>query len=404
MVEKLQANSLGELNPARVIDAVVHSPPRDAVQLSEFASGMIQDGVFSAVKVVSEAMNTFENSQDVSEQAKLLVFLLNLEEKPRLHEGTEELLDELKGRHEYTEIFSPAFQRFISERLRLIKDPRSRRGYEDIEETKKIIDLLKQNQEFFYDLISLQEFFTSNVSPRMPVNATWNPDLTQRFRVKNAAGLWYVYSHGFHEEYIRSMKEHFSSEWTGFNRFAEEPWEVLGSYITKNGNMLDVGSSIGISAVEIAQLLGIQGSIILVDFYNPFRNASSLRVIDYAQPQRRFILLDDAIRRMEILRGARMIIQLFGVDIGKPLSAEVSNIITGSAFVHCANTFPYIQSSEQFQAVENILQITDVNGGILRIHQDQNLPLDNHVTSITLQRRGSSLSVLRDFVKIKNTL
>jgi len=387
------------LTPDTIVKNITHESPDQVIHIAKHVSQLIRADKINPEKVLSQSFDQLDQSTDTAEQINVLLFLVCLEGKPSLWEGTTEFLNELKEKHGFTGDFSRPFQRFISQRLRILTEPRTTKGTEDIEDTKKVLELLEQNRDFFDDLLVLQEFFTKDVSPIMPLNATWNPELTERFRVKNAAGLWYIYTHNLRFEYVELMQKNLSSEWTGFNRFAQESWETLKEKVNTEGNLVDIGSSIGITAVEIAQALDMHGTIILLDYYNPYRDTSALRVVDYADPQRRLIPLSEAVARMEALRGGREIIQLFGVDVGKPLAGDIQRYIQNASLVHLGNILPYIPGDKLYFTIANALEATSEHRGILRIHNDETLPTDSLFTSLTLQKNGNRVMVLRDLVK-----
>jgi len=387
------------LTPDTIVKNITHKSPDHVIHIAKYVSQLIRADKINPESVLNQSFNQLDQSTDTAEQINTLLFLICLEGKPSLWEGTTEFLNELKEKHGFTGEFSRPFQRFISQRLRILTEPKTAKRVEDVEDTKKVLELLKQNRDFFDDLLVLQEFFINNVSPIMPLNATWNPELTERFRVKNAEGLWYIYSHNLRSEYVELMQKSLSSEWTGFNRFAQESWETLIEKVNAQGNLVDIGSSIGITAVEIAQALDMHGTIILLDYYNPYRNTSALRIIDYANPQRHLIPLREAAARMEALRGGREIIQLFGVDVGKPLAGDIQRYIHNASLVHLGNILPYIPGDKLCLTITNALEATSEHGGILRIHNDETLPTDSLLTSLTLQKNGNRVMVIRDLVK-----
>jgi len=382
-----------------IVNALTQKSPVEVIHIAKYISQLIRVGKVDPMSILNRSFSQLESGTEVEEQANSLLFLACLEGKPYLWEGTTEFINELKDQHQFSGEFSRPFQRFISQCLRVLTEPKTKKGFEDNQDTKKVLELLHQNSDFFYDLLTLQDFFTQNVSPIMPLNATWNPELTKRFRAKNAAGLWFIYSHNFRTEYLDLMKQYLSSEWTGFNRFIQEPWKTIKDKINTEGNLVDVGSSIGITALEIAQSLNMQGSIILLDYLNPYRNASSLRIIDYANPQRRLIPFDEALARMENLRDNRVIIQLFGVDMGLPIPNEIQRYIQNASLVHLGNILPYIPSDKLYYTIANSLEATSMNGGLLRINNDETLPTDSLLTSLTLQRDKNQLIILRDLTK-----
>ncbi|MDO8571466.1 MAG: hypothetical protein Q7R79_02210, partial [bacterium] len=376
------------LTPDIIVKNIMYESSDQVIRIAKYVSQLIRTDKIDPENVLSQNFDQLDQSTDTAEQTNTLLFLVCLEGKPSLWEGTTEFLDELKEKYGFTGEFPRPFQRFISQRLSILTEPKTTKGFEDIEDTKKVLELLQQNSEFFYDLLILQEFFTKNVSPVMPLNATWNPELTERFRVRNAAGLWYIYSHNLRSEYVYLMQKNLSSEWTGFNRFAQEPWETLKGKVNTQGNLVDIGSSIGITAVEMAQALDVHGTIILLDYYNPYRNASALRIIDYANPQRRLIPLSEALARMEALRGNRVVIQLFGVDVGKPLTDDIQRYIQNASLVHLGNILPYIPGKKLYPAIANALEAISERGGILKIHNDEILPTCSLLTSLSLQKNG----------------
>lgn len=387
------------LTPDLVVSDLQGKSPDQVIQTAGYVSQLIRTEVLSPIDTVNRCVAYIEQSSQQNEHVNALLFLTCLRGKLTFWEGTQAFLEELRERHGFTDDFSLPFQKFVSQRLRITSRPQMRIGFEDIDDTKKMLDLLRQNGEFFEDLSSLQQFFTSNISPEMPLNATWNPALTKHFGVRNASGLWYIYSHGLRAEYLELMKEHLSPEWTGFNRFIQEPWETLKDRVNTQKHLVDIGSSIGITAMEIAQILDMQGSVLLLDYHNPHRDTSSLRIIDYTNPQRRLIPFDEAIERMEAIRGNRVVIQLFGVDVGKPLSTEVQGYLHDAALVHMGNVIPYIQQENLHQALSNTFEATSENGGIFRIHNDENLPIDSVITSLTIQKKANHVIVLRELTK-----
>lgn len=102
---------------------------------------------------------------------------------------------------------------------------------------------------------------------------------------------------------------------------------------------------------------------------------------------------------MEELRGERVIIQLFGVDIGKPLSSEVKEYLHDAALVHMGNVLLYIQRENLYNALRNAFEATSESGGVFRIHNDGNLPIDSIVTSLTIQKQGNRVIVLYELTK-----
>lgn len=378
---------------------IVSRSPNEVINIAKRASHLIRADKINPATLLVSNLNYLEGLTQSDEQVKTLLFLICLGGKYSLWEGTEAFLSALKEKHGFAGEFSRPFQRFISQRLQILSQPKTTKGFEDIEDTKKMLELLQKNGDFLNDLSELQKFFKRNISPVMPLNATWNPQLTERFRVKNAEGLWYIYSHNLRAEYLELMKKHLSSEWTGFNRFINEPWEVLKGKVNTKGNLVDIGSSIGITALEIAQALEMQGTIILLDYYNPYRNISSLRIIDYANPRRRLIPFNEAFARMEDLRANRVVMQLFGVDIGKPLSDDVQGYIQNASLVHMGNILPYIPRDKLYGSITNGFGATSESGGLLKIFNDENLPTGSLLTALTLQRNGDRVSVLRDTLK-----
>ena len=389
----------GEINSVQVLNRVKTSPPTDVISAASSISELFKTKDIAPRPLITTALQELQQADSLNQQVLILTFSFLLEGKPQLHEETEEFLTEIAASHNYTGEFSQPFKRFISERLRIASVPQARRGIENPIETRRMFELLRTNSEFFHDLVGLQDYFSQQISPVMPLNGTWNPLLTERFKVRGAEGLWYVYSHNRREDYLRLMKQLMSSEWTGFNRFATEPWDTVGKIVNKEGNFLDIGSSIGISAVEIAKALQMQGSIILLDYHNPLRNLSSLRIIDYANPNRRLVSLNEALAKMEDLREDRVLTTLYGVDFGEPLNPSIKTLIQDSALVHCANTIPYLPPIKLHQAIRNAIEATNPEGGILKFHNDSSLPIDNIFHSITMQRQRDSLRILPDFVK-----
>ncbi len=389
----------GEINSVQVLNRIKASSPTDVVSAASSISELFKTKDVAPRPLITTALQELQQTDSLDEQALILTFSFLLEGESQLYEGTEEFLTEIASSHDYTGEFSQPFKRLVSERLRIASVPQVRRGIENPIETRRMLELLRTNSEFFHDLLELQDYFSQRISSVMPLNATWNPLLTELFRVRGAEGLWYVYSHNRREEYLQLMRQLMSSEWTGFNRFTAEPWDTVGKIVNKKGDLLDVGSSIGISAVEIAKALQMQGSIILLDYHNPLRNLSSLRIVDYANPNRRLVSLNEALAKMEDLRENRVLTALYGVDFGEPLNPGIKNVIQNSALVHCANTFPYLSPIKLHQAIRNAIEVTSPEGGILKLHNDEALPLDNVLRSITMQRQGDNLHVLPDLVK-----
>ncbi|MBI2028145.1 MAG: hypothetical protein HYT07_00915 [Candidatus Levybacteria bacterium] len=399
MQENLRFVPEGEINYAQTLNRVKASSPIDVVTTARAISELFKTEDIGPRSLITTAVQELQQTDSLDQQALILTFSFLLEGKPQLHEGTEEFLTEIAASHNYTGEFSQPFKRFIGERLRIASVPQARRGIESPIETRRMLVLLRTNSEFFHDLVNLQDYFSQRISPVMPLNTTWNPLLTELFKVRGTEGLWYVYSHNRREDYLQLMKQLMSSEWTGFNRFATEPWDTVGKIVNKEGNLLDVGSSIGISAVEIAKTLQMQGRIILLDYNNPLRNLSSLRIIDYANPNRRLVPLNEALAKMEDLRENRVLTILYGVDFGEPLNPSIKTVIQDSALVHCANTIPYLSPIKLHQAIRNAIEATSSEGGILKLHNDSSLPLDNIFHSITMQRQRDNLRVLPDLVK-----
>lgn len=399
MIESFEHIPDDALTPDILVRNITYKSPDQVIRIAKYTSQLIRTDKINPQDILSQSFDLLDQSTEDVEQTNVLLFLVCLEERPSLWEGTTEFLNELKEKHAFTDDFSHPFQRFISQRLRILTEPKTTKGFEDIEDTKKVLELLTQNRNFFDDLLGLQKFFTKNVSPIMPLNATWNPELTGRFRIKNAAGLWYIYSHNLRYEYIDLMQKNLSSEWTGFNRFAQEPWKILKEKVDTQGNLVDIGSSIGITALEIAQALDMHGTIILLDYYNPYRNTSALRIIDYANLQRRLIPLKESLARMEILRNNRVVMQLFGVDVGIPLAGDIQKYIQSASLVHLGNILPYIPGVKLYPTIANALRAMNKHGGILRIHNDEALPTGSLLTSLTIQKNENHITVLRDLVK-----
>lgn len=399
MFERFHELPQSEITPTTVVDTVLSLKPEELVPFTQSVSILLESEQLPAHDLVHQFINKVEKIDDIDQQSLILSALLLLEGRQTFYHGTEEFLSDLKKNHDENVTFSLPFQRFISERLRMSYDFRSKKIYENSEEAKKVLDLIRVNKDFFHDVLGIQEHFTRTISPTMPLNATWNPDLTQKFRLRNAAGLWYIYAHNLRDLYVESMKQHMSSEWTGFHRFEHEPWDYINTKVRKDGKLVDVGSSIGISALEIAHGLKMNGTIVLVDYYNPFRQSTSLRVTDYKSTEGKFIPINEAIARMEQLRGDRLVVTLYGIDIGKPLSPEVSTYVDGAAFVHVANTLPYIPLDNMYQAMYNLLSITSPQQGVLRTYNDDTLPLAHLIRSLTLKRDGDKIVVFRELLR-----
>jgi phosphopantothenoylcysteine decarboxylase/phosphopantothenate--cysteine ligase len=190
------------------------------------------------------------------------------------------------------------------------------------------------------------------------------------------------------------LKEYLTSEWTGFNRFNKEPWDNLRNNVDQNGKLVDLGSSIGITALEIGNAIDFEGEIILVDYYNPYREISSLRVIDYAENTSRLIPFKETLERMEVLRGNKIVHYLFGVDVGVSFSEKVLENISNASLVHVGNVLPYVPSKKLFQTLKNALMITSKNGGVLRVHNDNNLPTGALLQSLTVLRENKKLLLI----------
>lgn len=399
MQENLHVIPEGEIYSAQILNRVKTSTPTGLVIATNTVSELLRTKDIEPRPLITTALQELQQADSLNQQALILTFSFLLEGKSQLHEGTEEFLTEIAASHNYIGEFSQPFKRFISERLRIASAPGANRRIENPIETKRMLEILRTNSEFFHDLIGLQDYFSQHISPVMPLNGTWNPLLTERFKARGTEGLWYVYSHNRREDYLQLMKKLMSSEWTGFNRFATEPWDTVGKIVNKEGSLLDIGSSIGISAVEIAKALQMQGRIILLDYNNPLRNLSSLRIIDYANPNRRLVSLNEALAKMEDLREGRVLTTLYGVDFGEPLNPSIKTLIQDSALVHCANTIPYLPPIKLHQAIRNAIEATSPEGGILKLHNDGSLPFDNIFHSVTMQRQGDNLHVLPDLVK-----
>lgn len=392
------------LTPDMIVARVEDMSPDHLVRLAKMASHLIRTDQLNPVAILAGVFDYLEQSDRLPNQARALLFLTCLEEKPTLWPGTLDFLAELREKHHFTGEFSRPFQRFISQRLRILDEPRSQQHYENGEDphensAQKVLDLLRQNGDFFADIRALQQFFTATISPVMPLNATWHPKLTRRFGARHAVGLWYIYAHHLGDEYVELMQQHLSSEWTGFNRFMAESWDVLREQVDREGSLVDIGSSIGITAIEIAQALNMRGPVFLLDYYNPYRDTSSLRIIDYANPQPRLIPFNEALTRMEALRGNKVVMQLFNVDIGKPLPEDIERHIHDAALVHMGNLLPYIPRQKLYHTITNALKTTSTQGGVLKIHNDKSLPTDSLLTSLTIQRSGDRITIMRDLVK-----
>lgn len=389
----------GVIAPDFPLESVAASEPDQLVRLAKYTSHLIRVDALNPRDVLAGFFDYLEDATRLEDQARALLFLTCLEEKPTLWPGTQEFLDELRVNHGFDGEYTRPFQRFVSQRLRILTEPHAQKGYEDVEGTQKVLDLMRHNHDFFIDLLVLQEYFTRHISPVMPLNATWNPELTEQFQQKSAVGLWYIYAHHLGMEYVELLQKHLSSEWTGFNRFMGESWDVLRDKIDLGGSLVDIGSSIGITAIEIAQALNMTGPIFLLDYYNPYRNTSSLRIIDYANPQQRLIPFNEALVRMEALRGSKVVVQLFNVDSGKPFPKDIKGYIRDAALVHMGNLLPYIPRQKLYQTILNALEITCREGGILKIHNDHALPTDSLLTSLSIQLNGDRVTILRDLVK-----
>lgn len=401
MQESLHSVPEGEINYVQVFNRVKASPPADVSTVASSISELFRTRDITPRPLINTALQELQQTNSLDQQALILTFSFLLEGKQNLYEGTETFLKELATTHNHTNEFTQPFKRFISERVRIANTLRPRRRIENTDEAKRMLELLKENSDFFHDLIDLQDHFSTVVSPVIPLNSTWNPLLAQMFKVRGAEGLWYVYANNRRGDYIRIMKQQMTSEWTGFNRFAIEPWDQIKGKVNQNGSLVDIGSSIGISAVEIAKTLDMKGPIVLLNYYNPLRHGSSLRITDYARPDRSLIPLDEALTRIEQLRENRVLISLYGVDFGLKLSNNVKTIIQDAAFVHCANITPYLSSAKLHQAVSNAIETTDRDGGILKFHNDSSLPIDNILHSITLHKQGDKLEVLPNSIKGK---
>ena len=386
--------SEGQIDATSTLKKVRTSSPDGIVSVARSISDLIKASDPSTELLFAHSFEQLQQTRSLDEQALILAFTFLLEGRAQLHEKTDDFLSELAACHNYKGQFTQSFRRFISERLRIAGTPQARRKTEDGEGTRKMLELLNVNEDFFHDIVDLQDYFSSHVSPVMPLNATWNPLLTDLFKVRGVEGLWYVYANNKRAEYVEAMKQQVSSEWTGFNRFATEPWDQIRQVVKKAGHMVDIGSSIGVSAIEIARELGMQGPIILVDYYNPLRRNSALRIIDYASPDGRFISLTEATAQMDDLRGDRVLVTLFGFDFGMVLPSDVKRIVANAAIVHCANVLPYLPVANLYQAIRNSIEITNSEGGILKFHNDDVLPIDNILRSIILQKNEDTLSIL----------
>ncbi|MGI8420298.1 MAG: hypothetical protein ACR2LN_06700 [Candidatus Levyibacteriota bacterium] len=254
---------------------------------------------------------------------------------------------------------------------------------------------------FFIALANASDAAILTKSVRSIADIFGNPLSTEAYNVNGSEGLWFIYANNIRDDYVSMMKEQMSSEWTGFNRFAEEPWSEIEPYVNKDGTLVDIGSSIGISAFEIARTLGMQGSIILLDLQDPLRQSTALRIMDYANLDREFISVPEAMRQMDGLFEDRKITTLFGVDIGNPLSPDIENTACNSSFVHCANTLPYLPPDAIHQSVLNTLSLTSDQGGVVKFHNDDSLPVDNVLLSLTLQRCGNRVKVLPNVTRGK---
>lgn len=248
-----------------IVDKTLKMPPERVYLFANEISNDSKGDAKILKSVASTLIQELSKKVKVEEQGKLLALLFLIESSSEFFEGTEEFLTQLSGIHGVENNFSLPFKRFLSKRLQIARNATRRLKIGNPEDGQAVLHLMQTNSQFFLDLIELQDFFSQNISPVLALNGTWNPLCTQRFGLRGIAGLKYVYSHNENNEYRRLMKQQMSSEWTGFNRFREEPWSDLENYIDKDGDLLDIGSSIGISALEIADILDIKGSVILVD-------------------------------------------------------------------------------------------------------------------------------------------
>lgn len=392
-------NNEGQINSFQMVQEIKSIPPQDIINTAFEISDCIKNKNLQPKQLIATAFQELEQENSSSEQAHILTFLFLLEGKANLHEETDNFLEDLSIVHSYKNEFSTPFKRFISERLRI--ETKAHRKIENSEETKHMLILLKNNNNFFHDIVKIQNYFTQKVSPVMPLNSTWNPLLTEKFKLKGIEGLWYIYANNKSVDYVELMKQQMTSEWTGFNRFNNEPWDNIRKFVNKQGHLIDIGGSIGISAIEIANALQMLGPIIILDYHNPLRQISSLRIIDYANPESRLISITEASSRIDAIKENRVLMTLFGIDFGMPLSDDVKSLINNSAFVHCGNVLPYLPLIDFNQAIKNNIEATSPSGGILKIHNDESLPLDNILSSITLQRQENRLHVLSDLLKTK---
>lgn len=388
------------INPKQLVERVRAATPNEVLATAADITDAIRGRGISSKTFIDQTLTEIQTTDSLDEQAGLITFAFSVEKNGQPAEQTSRFLNELTTAHGYTDELSEPFKRFIDKRLRIANET-SRHKVGDPEGTKRMLELLKANGDFFHDVIDIQNHFSATVSPVMPLNSTWNPLLTEAFDVRGAEGLWFVYANNKREEYARMMKQQMSSEWTGFNRFVEEPWDEIQPHINKSGNFVDIGSSIGISAAEITKTLDMQGSIILLDSLDPFRRETSLRVIDYANPERKLIPLSEALEDMNALLGGRAVTTLFGVDIGQPLSPDVEATAGNAALVHCANLLPYLPPERVYPAIRNALQLTSPQGGVLKFHNDDSLPIDNVLLSLALQRDSNRATVLPNLTKGK---
>jgi hypothetical protein len=107
---------------------------------------------------------------------------------------------------------------------------------------------------------------------------------------------------------------------------------------------------------------------------------------------------------MDALLGKLELIILSNVDISKPLSQNVETAASNAAFVHCGNILPYLLPEAMYQSIFNTLKLTSSQGGILRFHNDDSLPIDNILFSVTLHRNGNMIEVLQKLTKVKDSL
>lgn len=334
--------------------------------------------------------------------ANCIYVLLGLVGPPRLWHGTKALVESLVRRHNVSLRIPPAMYVFVSDRLEAVARSHGRRGFEDPDSARLVLELMSSNSGFLRAIVELSAFFERYVSPEMPLNATWHPVLSDYFGVDNRAGLRIVAeSATAREVYVASMKRHLSSEYTGFNRFAAEDWLALKPFVDRRGKFVDIGSGPGSSSLEVASALEMEGAIVLLDRVDPFRADGYGRIVDYGRVPTETIEHHVARRRIRDLQGELKVVQLYGVDIGAPIARGVWQIVQDASFVLVANVLPYVPVRRRWRAIFTALLAASAAGGVVRFHTDADLPLGGLVRSLTIRKAHGRATVLGGFTEFR---